>query len=144
MWSVPTFLITVVACPALTLGSATVTMAAEPPITAQEMAILRTFALGDLPPDPSNRRADDPQAAALGQKFYFDTRFSGPLGPDNDGLTNGSLGKPGQWNKVSCASCHDPAHAAAITVPPPPASPPADGPQLPSVLNAAYSPVWQF
>jgi cytochrome c peroxidase len=41
------------------------------------------------PRDPSNRWADDPQAAELGHRLFFDTRLSG------DG-------------KVSCASCHDP------------------------------------
>ena len=43
-----------------------------------------------LPPDPTNAVADDPAAAALGQRLYFDPRFSG------DG-------------SVSCATCHDPA-----------------------------------
>lgn len=38
-------------------------------------------------PDPTNRVADDPKAAALGQKLFFDTRFS----------ANG---------EISCASCH--------------------------------------
>jgi cytochrome c peroxidase len=43
------------------------------------------------PPDPSNRYADDGEAARLGRRFFFDPRFS----------SNG---------KVSCASCHDPAN----------------------------------
>jgi cytochrome c peroxidase len=42
-----------------------------------------------LPPDPSNAVADDPAAAALGHKLFFDTRFS------SNGL-------------VSCATCHKP------------------------------------
>jgi cytochrome c peroxidase len=42
-----------------------------------------------LPPDPSNRWAADPRAAALGKALFFDTRFS----------ANGS---------VACASCHMP------------------------------------
>ena len=46
-------------------------------------------ALGAAPRDPSNRWADDRAAAVLGQRFFFDARFSA------DG-------------KVSCASCHDP------------------------------------
>jgi cytochrome c peroxidase len=41
------------------------------------------------PSDPSNRWADAPDAAALGQRLFFDTRLS----------SNG---------RVSCASCHDP------------------------------------
>jgi cytochrome c peroxidase len=45
--------------------------------------------LPPLPPDPSNRYADDAKAAALGQQFFFDPRFS----------SNG---------QVSCSSCHRP------------------------------------
>jgi cytochrome c peroxidase len=44
---------------------------------------------GAPPPDPTNRWADDPDAAALGQRLFFDRRFS----------SNGG---------VSCASCHNP------------------------------------
>jgi cytochrome c peroxidase len=128
------------------VGSALAGPAGPGEFTAYEWSILRAFALGALPPDPTNRWADDPRAAALGQELYFDVRFSGPLGPDNDGTTHGSLGRPGQTGRVSCASCHDPANggsdhrsgantslAAGWT-----------GRNAPSVLNAAYSPVWQF
>ena len=55
-----------------------------------ELASLRALWIGSLPPlpaDPSNRYADDPQAAAFGQKLFFDARFS----------ANG---------QVSCATCH--------------------------------------
>ncbi|HHY48966.1 MAG TPA: methylamine utilization protein [Alphaproteobacteria bacterium] len=48
---------------------------------------LSLSALPKLPPDPSNRVADDPAAAALGEALFSDARFSG----------NG---------KVACASCH--------------------------------------
>lgn len=57
-----------------------------------ELATLRSLslaALKPLPPDPSNRVADDPAAAALGERIFFDASFSG----------NGA---------VSCASCHMP------------------------------------
>lgn len=57
-----------------------------------ELSQLRGLWIGSLkplPPDPSNRVADDPRAAELGQRIFFDTRFS----------ANG---------KVSCASCHLP------------------------------------
>ena len=57
-----------------------------------ELATLRELSLAALEPlaaDPTNRYADDPRAASLGEKFFFDTRFS----------SNG---------KVSCATCHDP------------------------------------
>jgi cytochrome c peroxidase len=46
-------------------------------------------ALEPLQPDPSNRWADDPRAADLGHRLFFDARLS----------SNG---------RVSCASCHDP------------------------------------
>jgi cytochrome c peroxidase len=57
-----------------------------------EIIAIRNLWIGSLPvlpPDPSNTYADDPKAAALGHKLFFDTRFS----------SNG---------EVSCASCHQP------------------------------------
>jgi cytochrome c peroxidase len=55
-------------------------------------AIYRHSPLGPLPPDSTDRVADDPRAAVLGQTLFFDSRFS----------ANG---------RVSCATCHDPARA---------------------------------
>jgi cytochrome c peroxidase len=60
--------------------------------TPDEVAKLRNLWIGSLPPlapDPSNKYADDPRAAAFGHKLFFDTRFS----------SNG---------KVACATCHQP------------------------------------
>jgi cytochrome c peroxidase len=54
-----------------------------------EALALSIESLEGLPRDPSNRWADDREAAALGHRLFFDTRLSG----------NG---------RVSCASCHDP------------------------------------
>ncbi len=51
------------------------------------IASLSLAALPALPPDPSNRFADDPAAAALGATLFFDQRMS----RDGD---------------VSCATCH--------------------------------------
>jgi cytochrome c peroxidase len=66
--------------------------------------------------DPTNRYADDPRAAELGQKFFFDTRFSGPLlDSANDG-TSGTLGARGQAGKIACASCHIPDGGAFVDV----------------------------
>lgn len=81
-------------------------------LTDQEVrARLEALSPKELPgpvPDPTNRYADDPAAAALGQKFFFDTRFSGPLlDSDNNGLP-GTLGMKGDTGRVSCASCHNP------------------------------------
>jgi cytochrome c peroxidase len=60
--------------------------------TADELATLRSLSLASLGPlraDPSNRWGDDPRAAALGHRLFFDTRLSG------DGT-------------VACATCHLP------------------------------------
>jgi cytochrome c peroxidase len=57
-----------------------------------EKAVLRTLWIGslpELPADPSNKYSDNPGAARLGEKFFFDPRFS----------KNGS---------VSCSTCHRP------------------------------------
>jgi cytochrome c peroxidase len=55
----------------------------------EQMRSLSLTELEPLPPDPTNRVADDPRAVALGQRLFFDTRLS----------SNG---------KVSCATCHMP------------------------------------
>ena len=55
-----------------------------------EKAILRSLWIGSLDPlpvDPSNRYSDNPKAAALGRKLFFEDHFSGNM-------------------KVSCATCH--------------------------------------
>ena len=57
-----------------------------------ELRMLRSLHIDSLkpvPPDPSNRFADNPRAAALGERIFFDTRFS-----DN--------------GQVACATCHQP------------------------------------
>ncbi len=59
-------------------------------LTDADKKILDTLTpLGPPPPSPSNRYADDPQAAYFGQFLFFDKRLSAE-------------------NKFSCASCHDP------------------------------------
>jgi cytochrome c peroxidase len=122
------------------------------PFSDTELAILQTFNINAavLPADPSNAVADDPAAAALGKAFYFEPGFSGALGPDNDGVTNGSVGAAGQVGRLSCQSCHDllsptasgsddrsaPANAslgAAYTLR-----------NAPTIINAAFSATWQF
>lgn len=60
--------------------------------TPEEVEVIRSMRLDALPgtpPDPSNRYADDAEAARLGKALFFDKRLS----------RNGA---------VSCASCHDP------------------------------------
>jgi cytochrome c peroxidase len=75
-----------------------------PPATTAELAeelglssvelrrILALGPLGEPPADPTNRFADDDEAAALGHALFFDARLSG------DG-------------SVSCATCHEPSKA---------------------------------
>jgi len=64
-----------------------------PPLDARTRArVLRLERRAAPPADPTNRVADDPRAARLGQFLFFDARLS------RDG-------------RFSCASCHDPAQA---------------------------------
>jgi len=60
--------------------------------TAAELGLLRSLWIGSLPPvppAPGNAVADNPRAARLGQRLFFDTRLS----------ANG---------EVACATCHQP------------------------------------
>jgi cytochrome c peroxidase len=63
---------------------------------------------GPPPADISNRYADAPAAAKLGQRLYFDTRLSGRLLDPDNGALSGSLGPNGTPQLVACASCHVP------------------------------------
>jgi cytochrome c peroxidase len=69
---------------------ATVTASGRGGWTSAQVEELRSMSLADLeslPPDPTNRVADDPQAADLGRRLFFDTRLSA-----ND--------------RVACGTCH--------------------------------------
>ncbi len=55
-------------------------------------AILHHASHRPLPPDPTNRVADDPHAAVLGRLLFFNRRFSSS-------------------RRVACATCHRPARA---------------------------------
>lgn len=76
----------------LAAAFAAASVSGQPEWTEAERGLIASLALDSLPPlppDPSNAVADDPEAAALGEQFFFDTRFSG----------NG---------QVACATCHLP------------------------------------
>ena len=74
--------------------------------TEAELAIIAGLGpLPAVPPDPTNKVANDPKAAVLGQMLFFDTSTSGAIATGDDG-TNGGLGAQGEKGKVSCASCH--------------------------------------
>ncbi|WP_291980580.1 cytochrome c peroxidase [Luteitalea sp.] len=55
----------------------------------EELRSMSITELPPLPPDPTNRVADDPRAADLGRRLFFDTRLS----------SNG---------RVACSTCHQP------------------------------------
>ena len=69
---------------------ATVTASARGGWTSAQLEELRSMSLAELeslPRDPTNRVADDPRAADLGRRLFFDTRLS----------SNG---------RVACSTCH--------------------------------------
>ncbi len=99
---------------------------AEQSWTEDELLVLRSLSLaslGDPPRSPSNRVADDPRAARLGERLFFDPRLS----------RNG---------RVACSSCHDPRHyftdqrATSVGLGP-------SQRNAPTIVGAAFSP-WQF
>jgi len=82
-------------------------------ISQQDMAELAkhspSAALPAPPIDQSNQVADNAAAAAMGQKLFFDTGFSGVLLESDNDNTHGGVGLQGENGKISCASCHLPA-----------------------------------
>jgi cytochrome c peroxidase len=59
-----------------------------------------------LPADTTNALADNAAAATLGQKLFFDKRYSGPLVALTPAGTVNPLGATGDTGKVACATCH--------------------------------------
>lgn len=93
--------------------------------TKREWSVIQTLSPlpSTPPPNPTNRYADDPNAAQLGQKLFFDERFS------KDGT-------------VACATCHSPFHGFADVE----ATSLGAGRgtrNAPTLLNVAYN-KWQF
>lgn len=90
--------------------------------TEKELRVIQSLWLGSLPPlppDPSNRVADDSMAARLGKKLFFDPRLS----------SNG---------KVSCATCHQPNRYYTDGLPRSLGTDTA-GRHAPSILGTAYN-----
>lgn len=79
---------------------------------------------GAPPPDPTNAKADDPAAAALGKQLFFDKRLS-PSG------------------KVSCGSCHDQAKQFQDALPQSTAGVATVDRNSPAIALAAHD-RWQF
>jgi cytochrome c peroxidase len=74
--------------------------------TAAQVQQLKSLSpLPPIPADSTNRYADNPAAAALGQRFFNDRASAGPLGPSG---VSGGLGMLGETGKVACSSCHMP------------------------------------
>lgn len=71
------------------VGAASGSRQAWTPAQLDELRSLSLLALDPPPPDPTNRVADDPGAAALGRRLFFDTRLSAT-------------------GQVSCGTCHQP------------------------------------
>jgi cytochrome c peroxidase len=105
-------------CAALFLGCpqhAPPKVAASPPasripVRLENLVLKQPAPLGD----PTNKYADDPRAAALGHKLFFDRRFSGRLLDEANNGTTGTLGQRGEAGKVACASCHTPESKAFV------------------------------
>ena len=77
--------------------------------------------LPKVEPDPTNRVADDPAAALLGQRLYFDRRMQ--VTPIQIGRTTvdrtvmppltpnpTAVGEAGDVGTVACTTCHEPEH----------------------------------
>lgn len=60
--------------------------------------------LPEVPEEPTNKYADDADAAALGHKLFHEKGYSGPIVTEDDAA--GGLGKVGETGKIACASCH--------------------------------------
>lgn len=72
--------------------------------TDEEFELIEKFRLDEAPrPVPTNMYADDPAAAAFGQRLFFERGFAKALT-----IADPTLGNVGDTGKVSCVSCHDP------------------------------------
>ncbi len=79
--------------------------------------------LPPLPPDPTNSVADNPQAAALGHRLFFDTRLSAN-------------------NQVACATCHIPDQFFTDGLPTAHGTRPNPS-NTPTIVGTGYAP-WLF
>ena len=93
--------------------------------TESEWAVIQSLSPlpNKPPPSPTNRVADNRDAAQLGQMFFFDARFS-------------------KEGTISCATCHSPFHGFA-DVEATSLGNKRGTRNAPTVLNAAYN-KWQF
>jgi cytochrome c peroxidase len=97
-----------------------------PPWTDAEISVLRSLSLASLPelrPDPSNAVADNRDAAAFGERLFFDPRLS----------ANGG---------ISCSTCHQPVRHFTDGLPKGQAIGTSKR-NTPSIVGSAYSP-WLY
>ncbi len=80
-------------------GAAGMVAMVEPP-RPPTAPLLTLSPLPAVPADTTNAYADNALARALGQKLFFDKRYSGVLKQASD------LGALGEAGKVACFSCH--------------------------------------
>ncbi len=116
-------------------------------INDREATLIEELRLGALAPSTSNSFADDEEAANFGHRLFYETGFSGPLGPLNGTAIPGSVGNPGEVGKIACVDCHDLKAGGADRRSRPAASSLGaawTGRNTPTVLNAGYSKLWQF
>lgn len=77
--------------------------------TEAEWRKIETFTPLPAPPSsPTNRFADDPRAAELGQRLWFEKHYAGAILEGSP--AEGGLGNIGETQKVSCSECHMPQH----------------------------------
>src|SRR5262245_2963354 len=74
--------------------------------TEEEFEEIRQFGpLPEVPPDPTNRYANDEASAVFGQRLFFEKSYAGVLS-----IADPALGAVGEKGKIACSSCHDPAN----------------------------------
>ena len=72
-----------------------------------DWAVIHTLSPLPAPPvDTTNKYADSPAAALLGQKLFFDPRLSGAIQAGTP--QEGQLGAIGEKYKIACRNCHMP------------------------------------
>src|SRR6185312_12825465 len=90
-----------------TLATSADEQASNVTFSAQEWQALHTLSpLPDLPVDTTNRYADSPAAARLGQKLFFEPRLAGSIQTGTP--QEGQLGAIGDKYKIACRNCHMP------------------------------------
>src|SRR5262245_57371382 len=75
--------------------------------SSEEWTTIKTLSpLPPLPADPTNKYADSPAAALLGQKLFFEPRLSGKIQAGT--AQEGQLGGIGDAGRIACRNCHMP------------------------------------